>query len=172
MMMGMVLGAVGTVVQMAGQAAQYGAQSNAAAYQAQVARNNEKIAKRNASNTVLAGLDEAMHKGMETRSLMATEKVAQAANNIDVNSGSAKHVRDSTYMLGRMDERTIMRNATAKADQYMAQAMNYSAEAGLYQYQSQVADTAKNFALMSTLIGGATSFGDKWKTWQTAGGTF
>jgi hypothetical protein len=171
MFAGMGLSLLGTVVQMAGQSAQYGAQANAAAYQAQVARNNEKIAKQNASFTVLAGLDEQYKKGLETRALMGAQKTAQAANTIDVTSGSAKAVRDSTYLLGRMDEMTIMRNATRKADQYMAQAMNYAAEAGLYDYQAETAETAKNFALMSTLIGGATSFADKWKSWQAVGGT-
>jgi hypothetical protein len=167
----MALGLVGTFVQMAGQSAQYDAQANAAMYQAQVAKNNEKIAKMNASTTVLAGFDEQYKKGLETRALIGTQKAAQAANNIDVTSGSAKSVRDSTYILGRMDEMTIMQNATRKADQYMAQAMNYAAEAGLYEYQAETAETAKQFAMMSTLIGGATSFADKWKSWQTVGGT-
>lgn len=167
----MAMGLLGTVVQMAGQAAQYGAQADAAAYQAQVARNNEKIAKMNASTTVLAGFDEQYKKGLETRALIGTQKVAQAANNIDVTSGSAKTVRDSTYILGRMDEMTIMQNATRKADQYMAQAMNYAADAGLYDFQAETANTAKMFAMASTLIGGATSFADKWKSYQAVGGS-
>lgn len=172
MMIGMVLGAVGTVVQMMGQSAAGDAASSAAWYQQQVAKNNEKIAKQNASTTTLAGLDAAMKKGMETGALMGSQKAAQAANNLDVNSGSAKRVRDSTYVLGRMDEMTIMRGATKKADAYMAQAMNYEAEAGLYGFQAETAQTAKSYAMLSTLIGGATSFADKWKSWQTAGGGF
>lgn len=172
MMAGMLLGLVGTGVSMMGQAAAADATSQAAWYQQVVAKNNEKIAKRNASTTVLAGLDSAMKKGMETRSLIGTQKTAQAANNLDVNSGSAKRVRDSTYVLGRMDEMTIMRNATGKADAYMAQAMNFHAESDLYGMQADAAQTAKQFAMASTLIGGASSFADKWKSWSMAGGGF
>lgn len=166
----MALGVLGTVVSAAGQASAYGAQSSAYAYQAQVALMNEKIMKRNASTTIIAGQEEAKQKGMQTAALLGTQKAAQAANNIDVNSGSAKRVRDSTYVLGRMDEMTIMKNATRKADAYMAQAANYHAEADLANFQADAADSAKNYAVLSTLIGGATSFADKWKSWQTVSG--
>jgi len=170
MIASMALGIAGTAVQMAGISAQADAQSQALWYQAQVSKMNEKIAKQNAGTTVLAGLDEAKKKGLETRSLLGAQKAAQAANMVDVESGSAKSVRTSTYMLGRMDEMAIMKNATHKADAYMQQAANFHAESALYGYQAEVTQSAKDYALASTLIGGATSFADKWKSWQMAGG--
>lgn len=169
MFAGLLLGLAGTAVQMAGQSAAMGAQSASAAYQAQVAKMNEKIAKQNANITMQSGLDEQYHKGMETRALIGTQKAAQAANGIDVTTGSAKGVRDSTYILGRMDEMTIMRNASHKADAYMAQAANYSADAELYNFQAKSADSAKDYAMLSTLIGGATSFASKWQSLSQAG---
>lgn len=166
---GLVLGLVGAGVQAAGMSAQYGASAAASRYQAVVAENNMKIAKQNARQAVQTGWDQQYAKGLETASLMGSQKAAQGASGIDVASGSARSVRDSTYLLGRMDEMTIMKGATSKADAYMAQAMNYEAESGLHSFAASTADTAKNYAIASSLIGGATSFADKWMSLNRAG---
>jgi post-segregation antitoxin (ccd killing protein) len=144
-------------------------QAQQASYQAQVARQNAKIAKMNASTALQTGLDNARTKGLETRDLIGKEKAAQGASGIDVTSGSSKMVRDSTYVLGKMDEMTIMKGAAQKGDAYMAQAMNYQAEAGLYDMKADAAETARNFAVASTLVGGAQSLSQKWGSYQSVG---
>lgn len=160
---------IGVGLSAAGQFASGSAASAQAGYQAQVARNNAKIAKANASTAMHTGMDQAMNKGLETRDLIGKQKAAQGASGIDVTSGSSKMVRDSTYVLGKMDEMTIMKGATQKADAYMAQAMNFQAEAGLYDMKSDAAEMARNFAVASTLVGGAQSLSQKWGQYQSVG---
>lgn len=160
---------IGVGLSAAGQFASGSAQASQASYQAQVARQNAKIAKMNAATAVQTGRDNAFNKSLETRDLIGKEKAAQGASGIDVTSGSSKAVRDSTHLLGRMDEMTIMKSANQKGDAYMAQAMNYQAEAGLYDMKADAAEMARNFAVASTLVGGAQSLSSKWGAYQSVG---
>jgi hypothetical protein len=72
-----------------GQAFQATASGEAAAYQAQVARNNAIIAGYNATEAEQAGETQAYVTSQTAAAQGGRIKAAQAANNIDVNTGSA-----------------------------------------------------------------------------------
>ena len=131
-------------------------------YQAQVARNNVIIAEQNARFELEKGNVQAENQNYKTRALLGTQKAAQGASGIDVNSGSPLDVRTSAVELGHLDALTILNNASARAAGLRATGSNFTAEAGL--------DTMKaSNAMSSSLIGGASSLSDKWLGYQQRG---
>jgi hypothetical protein len=138
-------------------------------YQAQVARNNQIIADQNASYAGAAGGVRAQTSDLKNRSEQGSIAATQGASGIDLASGSLAEVRDSAAQIGRLDTETIYNNALQTARGYEAQAANYGASAGLYESQAKGAGSAGLLSGFSSLISGASSFGDKWARYQTSG---
>lgn len=143
------------------------ASSNAANYQAQVARNNAVIAEQNASAATAAGHVQAQASGMKNAARVAGIKAAQAANGVDVNTGSALDVQASERQVGQHDSETVLHNAMLQAYGYRTQATNYRAEAGLQQSRADSAIPGAVLSAGGTLLGAAgripgfgTSFSD------------
>lgn len=145
------------------------AESAAAAYKAQVARNNAIIAERNAQAATEAGDIAGQASGLKTKSLIATQLVTQAASGLDVNTGSAVQVRQSAADLGRLDTLTIINNAAKQSAGFLAQAGNFESEALLQDATAEYAQEAGDFNIMSSLLGTATSVGDKWGSFKSKG---
>ena len=99
----LIAGLAGAGVSAAGQYGSIQAQSQNAAYQAQVSANNAKIALQNASMDTQAGEIGASNQEMKTRSAVGTTKAAQAASGISVNSGSAPKVRAAESEIGMLE---------------------------------------------------------------------
>lgn len=152
------LGAIGTGVQAYGAMSSAEAASANAAYQSQVAANNAKIAKQNANWTMQAGEQQSTTEGMKTRSEVGAIKSAQAANGIDVNSGSAVDVRSSSSELGELNALTLKSNASRQAYGYETQSSDYTAQSQLDASQSSQALDAGMFSAAGSLLGGASSF--------------
>ena len=89
-----------------------------AQYQAQVAANNEQIAKNDASLTEAAGQQSVEQEGQKTKATVGAIEAGQAASNIDVNSGSAVDVRSSASELGQLNQLTTLGNAEKQAYGY------------------------------------------------------
>lgn len=158
----MAMGIVGMVASAAGTIMSGMASANAANYQAAVARNNAVIANRNADFAVQQGSTQAEAEDYKNRSIVGAQKAAQAANGVDVDSGSPLDVRTSSEQLGRLDTLTIINNAQSKASAYKAQSMNFTADAGLDSMKAQ------NY-MTSSIIGGVGSFASKWSNYQMSG---
>jgi len=94
--------------------------------------------------------------------LGAEQKAAQAANGIDVDSGSAVAVRDSTAAVGALDAAMIHYKAARSAFGYEAQAkLDRAAAIG-----SLVKGT---LGAGNSLLGGSNSLSEKWDAFKTAG---
>ena len=145
------------------------AESAAAAYKAGVARNNAIIAERNATQAVAAGAQAAQTNDLKTKNMVGTQIVTQAANGLEVGSGTNKALVDSAIDLGHLDTLTILHNAVKQASGYKAQASNFVAEAELQTAASKNAKTAGNYAVASSLLGGANSFSEKWIGYKSKG---
>lgn len=169
----MALGLIGTVastaIGMMGASAQASAASAQANYQAAVARNNAIIAEQNAQQSINVGEANAEKQGTKTAATVGSIKAAQAANGIDVNSGSPLDVRTSQEQLGRLDTLTIMNDAMQKAYNFRAQKNNFLAEADLQSMKSSYAQQAGGLNVASSLVGGISSFSSKWNNYQMAG---
>jgi len=145
------------------------AESAADAYKAGVARNNAIIAERNADEATMAGLAQGETNDLKTKNLIGTQKVTQAANGLDIGSGTNVSLRESADALGHLDTLTILHNAAKAAVGYKAQAGNFTAEAQLDTAASENAKTAGDLAVAGSLLGTAGSFADKWTGYKQKG---
>ena len=138
-------------------------------YKAQVASNNAVIAKRNADEATRTGEFQAQAQGLKTKNLIGTQLVTQASNGLDVGSGTNVNVRQSAEELGHLDTLTILHNAAKNAAGFKAQGMNFEAESQLDKASASNAKTAGDFSMVTSLLGSAGSFSDKWIGYKQKG---
>ncbi len=138
-------------------------------YASAVARNNAITAENNAKYALAAGDVQSENQQMKTKAVLGTQKAAQAANGIDVNSGTAVDVRRSTAELGHLDALTILNNASNKAAGYRAQGANFTAEAELQSMKGDTSRMAGYIGAGSSLISGASGVADKWLGYSQRG---
>lgn len=160
---------VGGGVSAMGASASADAASSMSAYKAGVARNNAIIAERNAIEATHAGEVAASTNDMKTRTTLGTQIVNQAANGLDVGSGTNKAIQDSARDLGHLDTLTILHNAAKNAQGFRAQGMNFTAEGLLDDAAAKNAKTAGEYSVTTSLLGGASSFSDKWMKYSYSG---
>lgn len=138
-------------------------------YKAGVARNNAILAQRNADMATQEGAQGAQTNDLKTKNLVATQLVTQASNGLDVGSGTNVALRESADAIGHLDTMTILHNALKKSVGYKSQASNFLAEEQLDRASADNARTAGDFAVATSLLGGATSFSDKWAGYAKKG---
>lgn len=155
----------GAAQQSSAQIAQGNAQREAAAYRAQVARNNAKLAEGDATYAIQAGRLESYNQGMKSRSHLGNVKANQAASGVDVNRGSAVDVRSSEAQTGRQEQQNIEYNSERRAYGYRRQAQDYETEANLTEREGYNAQLAGREAAGATVLGAASSLTSKWGTY-------
>jgi hypothetical protein len=129
------------------------AQKQQAKYQAQVASNNQRIALMNAGAANRAGAQKEQSEAWKVRALMGQQAAAQGASGLNVNSGSAQAVRDSTAALGNLSFANIRDNAMREEYGYRGQATQFGNEAALAKASAP--------STFSTIMGAAMAAGGK-----------
>ncbi len=152
---GGVTGAFGAEAKGASESAMYN-------YQAGVARLNATIDKQNADYTRTAGETAAYQSGLKTADIVGRQTVAQGASGVDVNSGSAKAVRDTTTALGQYDQNLIRTNYAKKAYGYEVESATKTAEAGADVIAGTEARHAADISAVSSILGSVSSVAGKW----------
>jgi hypothetical protein len=160
--LGLAAGIAGAGIQAVGTYNQDLAQSQNAAYQAQVAANNSKIAGQNQAWDVQAGEVAAGNQGLKTRAMVGATKAAQGASGVDVNSGSFVGARTGEAEFGALDALTIRSDAARKAYAASVQANNYTAEGKLDTAESTQAANAAPVAATGSLLSSASMVGASW----------
>lgn len=145
------------------------ANSASAQYKAKVAQNNAIIAERNSAAAIEAGGSQAQINDLKTKNLVGSQKVTQASSGLDVGSGTAVDVRQSAEDIGHLDTLTILNNAMKKSQGFKMQASGFTAESQLDRMSADNAETAGKIGVASSLLGGATSFSDKWIGYKQKG---
>lgn len=161
---------LGGVVGAAGALESGAANSAAATYQAQVAANNEKIAQQNAIGAEAAGSTQVEQAGLQTKALVGAEKAAQAASNIDVNSGSALDVRSSAAALGQLNALTIRSQAEKKAFGFETEASQFAGQEGLEKSLASQAQLAGGIGAFGSVLGAAGGVAGQYTLWSQAAG--
>lgn len=133
------------------------AQSAAANYQAQVAKNNAEIAAGNANYAQQVGYTQEQQQAMKTRAAVGSVITQQAANGLDVNSGSALTVRQSTATEGALSAMNIRNNAAREAYGYRVQGLGYQSQSELDTATAKNAQTAGVLGATGDILGGAAS---------------
>ena len=145
------------------------AQGNASSYQAAVARNNAIIANQNADYAEEAGMASADATARKGSAIGGKIKTAQAANNIDVNTGSAARVQAGQRTTAKLDTETVLNNAELQAYGYRSQAMGFTAQSGLESQEAEEAPIGGALNATGDLLSSASSGGLKYG--GTGGGT-
>lgn len=139
------ISAVGSIEQ--GQAS-----SAAAKYNAGIAQNNAQIAQQNATFAGQEGEENAAVAEGKTRAQVGAITAAQAANGVEVNSGSALDVRSSAAELGELNAINIRANAARQAYGYNTEASSDVGQSQLDKSKSQQDSTAGYIKGGSTLL--------------------
>jgi hypothetical protein len=155
----LVAGLAGAGISAAGAYGSMEASSKNAAYQAQVAANNAKIALSNAAMDTQSGEISAANQGLKTRAAVGKTLSQQGASGIDVNTGSAPKVRAAESELGALDAMTIRSNAAKKAYADTVAATGDTAESQLLTAESDQASSAAPWSALGTFLSGASSAG-------------
>ncbi|KIQ60177.1 hypothetical protein RL74_06700 [Pseudomonas fluorescens] len=92
------------------------------AYSAGMLNRNAALKEQAAQESIFAGDTSADWQRVRTGQAVGTQRSVQAANGIDVNSGSAAQLQDDTAMIGELDALTIQNNAAREAYGYRIQA--------------------------------------------------
>lgn len=142
------------------------ANSANAAYQAQVAANNAKIATQNAGLDIQSGEIQAANQGIKGRAAIGTMTAQEGASGVDVNSGSFTKVRAAASELNMMDQLTIRSNAAKAAYAQNVAATGATAEAGLLSSESSQAASAAPIGALGSFLGSASSVGTNYAKYQ------
>ena len=147
--------AAGAATSAMGAIKQGNAAQAAADYNAQIAGMNAVNNKNNAERAAAAGEQNAAQAELKGRAAVGAIRAAQAANNVDVNTGSAVDVRSSAAETGQLNALTIRNNAAREAWGYQNQAASNTAQASLDTMQGQAAQDAASITATSDLLSGA-----------------
>jgi TolA-binding protein len=163
------LGALGTGASAIGQGQQAAAQAGQANYMAQVARNNQIIAQRNATLDQQQGQVQEDRQRLKTAQLLGSQRAALAAQGGDVNAGSDLDILGDTARAGESDAQTIHYNAMLQAYGHQLEAGAAGGQANLY--STNAANTMANlpFGIGSSLLGGASSLSGRWAGYRNSG---
>ena len=134
------------------------AASKTANYNAKIAENNAKIATQNADWAGAEGDQKAGIAGLQSKDKQGAIKTAQAANNVDVNSGSALAVQQSERQAGQLNIANIRSNAARQAFGYETQSAGYTAQAAMDRAQGRNAKTAGYIGGITNLVKGAGAY--------------
>lgn len=145
------------------------ARSQAAMYNAAVAKNNEKIAASYADMAVQRGQALEEEKRRETAQRQGAIRAFAGASGVDANSGSPLRLADDTAHLGELDAQTIRANSQKEAFGYRTRGMDYAAQAQLDEMAANDASNAGELGAWSSLVGGASQTSDKWLKFRTSG---
>lgn len=133
------------------------AASASAKYQAQVADNNAIIAGQNAQYAEQQGVVQEQEQRQKTAAFVGAQLAGQAANGLDVNSGTDVSLRQSSSELGEEDALTIRSNTAHNVQAYENQASSSTDQAQLDTFDSTQSQLAGFISATGSIVGGAGS---------------
>lgn len=154
-----VLGAVNSAQ---GAQAEGEAKSDAAAYRAQILRQNEAISQEAAKTELERGAATAQQRGVQTAQMIGNQRATLASHGVDVGAGSAVDLVADTARSGAMDQNTIIQDANRRALQLKMQGQNYEMQAQLALREGADAKEAGNSGMLGSLLGGAGKVASIW----------
>lgn len=168
------VGAVGTGLSFVGQMSQQQAQAQAASaaqaqavYQAQVARQNQELANRQAADATQRGQVAEQNRRSLMRQQIGQQTAGLAAQGTDL-EGSPTDILGDTAAAGEFDARTIRANAAREAYGYTVQGLGYGNTAILESARAANSTYTPNYlGAGASLLAGVSTLGDKWRRFQT-----
>lgn len=146
------------------------AASQNAAYQAQVARNNQKLAEYQVEQTAQTGAANEERLALRQRAIAGQLDTSMAANNVDINSGSNENVRRSQAELDALDALSLRHDTAQKIYGYQVAGTSYGAEAALRDKQSSDASAAGPLDAVGSLLSTAGQATNQYFSWMKVAG--
>lgn len=128
---------------------------------------NAKIAEQAAQNALAAGQREEQTSRLKAAQLKSTQRVAFAANGLDLGSDTATNVLTSTDTLAEIDADTIAANAVRNAWGYRTQATNYKNDALMKRATAGGINPMTSAA--TSLLGSAGAVAGQWYSLNKSG---
>ena len=141
----------------AGSITQGFAASQAANYNEKIAQQNAQIATQNAGWAGAEGEQQVGMAGLKAQQEEGNVKVAQAANNVDVNTGSAKDVQSSVAKMAMLNEMNIRSTAAQKAYGFENQAVSAEEQSKLYGMERKSDETGGILKGVGSMLGAEAS---------------
>ncbi len=167
------LGVVGMIGQQNAQAQAASAAAAQARYQAQVAQQNQELARRQAADATQRGQVAEENRRRMTAQQIGQQTAGLAAQGTDF-SGTETDILGDTAAAGELDARTIRANAAREAYGYEVQGLGYGSTAALETARAANSTYTPNYlGAGASLLAGASTLSDKWyKFQQSAPGGF
>lgn len=137
-------------------------------YQAKVAKDNERTAQINATEARQKGIEDARLKRMKTLQQVGALQTAQAANGIDISTGTSLDLIEDTKTMGELDAMNSIYDAERTARNYEIQAGNFSNQSEIELASSKNSSSAGKLNAFGTALEGvgktSSLVSDKWST--------
>jgi len=160
------LGVMGMVQQQNAQAQAASAAQAQARYQAQVAQQNQELARRQEADALQRGQVAEENRRRLTAQQIGQQRAGLAAQGTDF-TGTETDILGDTAAAGELDARTVRANAAREAYGYQVQGMGYANEAGLQYTRAANSTYAPNYlGAGASLLAGASTLSDKWRVFQ------
>ena len=143
-------------------------------YQAEVERQNAKIAEQNAAQVRQQGIEESRLTRMKTAQKIGLQSTAMAANGVDVTQGTSVDVIEDTAAMGELDALQTSYNYETKAMQYDQQANNMLNQANIDVISGRNAYSAGRMNALASGLNGISKTGEvagKWLGYSSPVGT-
>jgi hypothetical protein len=148
---------VNTILMVVGMGMQAQAQHNQGKIAEQTAENNAIMAEHAAKDALARGEQEAIEVQRRGAALKSKQRVAFAANGMDLGYGTTADILDQTDFFTQADVATTRTNAGLEAWRYRAQGTDTLA-------QGKAAKSQANLQAAGTLVSGAGKVADSWYT--------
>lgn len=129
-------------------------------YQAKIADRNASLASAQAIDALERGRIADVRRGRQLSQVQGAQTAAMAANGIDTAFGSALNVAQDTAMIGAEDSSIAARNVIKEVQGFDIDGSNFRAEASAKRSAAKGAIVAGAFGAASTILGGASQYGD------------
>lgn len=143
------------------------AQKSQLEFQADMNRINARMAERSAQSVLYQGQQQVGALTLRSGKVKSSQRVAMAANGIDLGEGNAVEVQATTDLMTEIDKNTIEANAVRSAWGYRTQGVNYSNQALITTVSADSINPTRSAA--SSLMGSAADVAKSWYVMNRAG---
>lgn len=140
-----------------GQAMQGRAAAESSRYNAEIAANNQIIARQNASAAIKEGEANAAASSQATKAKLGGILANQGASGVDINSGSSIDVRSSAAQNGELNAINIRADAARKAYGYQTEGVNAGIQEKMDKETAKNEEIAGGVNAAGTLLGNAAN---------------
>lgn len=130
--------------------------------QAEIAEANRQMAQLSAESAMRQGEAQVAQLTYRAGQIKAKQRTAFASNGVRLGTGSTAEVAASTDIMKEIDKSTAEMNALSAAWGYKQQALQASAQGGIFSATASYAKAAKQSEGFSSVLEGGFSAADRW----------